>query len=317
MKIPSLSIVIPCYNGEKWIEPCIQSILIQSYTDFEIIIVNDGSTDDSLEILNNISNADARIFIVNIKNGGVSNARNVGVSRAKGQWITFIDIDDTLPANSLSTLMQLTDDNIDIVFAGYTQVSDRKSSYDNGIDIRRLSNVELAFELFRPTDFPYLGYPWGKLFRRAVIERHNVRFDSEIMYNEDRLFSFEFLSFARGGAYTTKPVYNYIQRDDSAMAKIEGPAFWKFETDLDAFVKMCRLVKVFKDKELERMVRIGTIASCNRNISLNRQYGNNSAETNRRLRRKLRSIVPIGFIVCFRLAVLKGALCYKFKQFFK
>ncbi len=317
MKVPSLSIIIPCYNGEKWIEPCIQSILIQSYTDYEIIIVNDGSTDNSLDILNNIAKIDERVHIVDIQNGGVSSARNAGLLRANGQWITFVDIDDTLPPNSLSTMMQLADDGCDIVFAGYNHAAVGKDKYSNCPEGKRLSNIELAFELFKPTDFPYLGYPWAKLFRRAVIELHNVRFDEAVKYNEDRLFSFEFLSHARGGAYTTKPVYNYIQRGDSAMAKIEGPDFWKFETDLDAFVKMCRLVNVFKDKELERLVRVGALASCNRNITLNRRYGNDSTETNRRLRKKLRSVVPISFIARFRLAALKGALCYKFKKFFK
>ena len=80
MIIPSLSIIIPCYNGEKWIEPCIRSILSQSYTDFEIIIVNDGSNDNSLEILNNFAKTDKRISIIDIQNGGVSNARNIGLS---------------------------------------------------------------------------------------------------------------------------------------------------------------------------------------------------------------------------------------------
>lgn len=317
MIIPSLSIIIPCYNGEKWIEPCIRSILSQSYTDFEIIIVNDGSTDNSLEILNNFAKTDKRISIIDIQNGGVSNARNIGLSQAKGQWVSFVDIDDTLPTDSLSSMIQLAEDNVDIVFAGYNKIDNRGSYCCNRLGSRRLSNIELAFELFRPTDFPYLGYPWGKLFRRSVIERHMVRFDEAIKYNEDRLFSLEFLSHARCGAYTTKPVYNYIQCDDSAMAKIEGPDFWKFETDLDAFVKMCHLVKTFRNKELERLVRICTIASCNRNITLNRKYGSNTAETNRRLQRKLRSAVPLSFIVRIRLAAVKGAVCYKFKQFFR
>lgn len=314
--MPDISVIIPVYNSGKYLHSCIDSIVVDS-SDIEIILINDGSTDASAQVCELMASKDKRIRVIHKQNGGVSTARNLGLTFARGEWITFLDSDDTLPAEALDSMFRLTDDNIDVVFAGYSIIGGNGSLKIPPIKTDKMTSQELARQLFAPTDYPYLGYICSKLFRRSVIERYNVRFDEAVKYNEDRLFSFEFLSHARGGAYTTKPVYNYIQRGDSAMAKIEGSDFWKFETDLDAFVKMCRLVNVFKDKELERLVRIGTIASYNRNITLNSQYGNNSAETNRRLRQKLRSAIPISFIVRFRLAALKGALCYKLKQFFK
>lgn len=313
----SVSIIVPCYNAAKHIHTCLTSIMNQTFTDYELIFVNDGSSDETPGILDDIAGLSNRLRVLHKENGGVSSARNAALDIANGEYVTFVDVDDRLTNTGLDTMMRLMSDDKDVVFAGYTRIEDGYHFRQPEVTVREYSRLELVRELFAPTDYNYLGFPWAKLFRRSVIENHHIRFDEKITYNEDRLFIFNYLAYARGGVYTTTPVYEYYLHGGNAMAAIYGPNYWKYETDLDAFVKMNRIVPMFQSKEVERMVRCGTIASYRQNIGLNRQYGDNSSETNNRLRRKLVSAVPWKFRCRHRLGEWKGLFMITLKNIFK
>lgn len=314
--IPKISVIIPCYNAENYIARCLNSVFSQSFKDFEAIVVNDGSTDNSLATLSGFK--DDRLIIINKTNGGVSSARNAALEIAKGEWVTFVDIDDRLKFDALERMIRVTDSKYDIVFAGFEIFQDCKLS--NKIPALRgqvMDNICLARELFKPSDYEYLGYPWGKLFRRSIIKDNHLHFDESISYNEDRLFTFTFLSFARGGFYTTCPVYEYYLHGSNAMSKIEGPDFWKFETDLDAFIKMYGIAKAFKSKKLVRLVGRGTKNSYLENCRLNAIYGADSPDTRRRLLKKYRYGVSLWLRVYLRLEEIKWSISYRIHKLLK
>ncbi|MBD5243962.1 MAG: glycosyltransferase [Barnesiella sp.] len=292
-----ISIIIPVYNAEKHIADTLESVLSQSFSDFEIIIVNDGSVDKSEEICKFYASKDKRVKFISKENGGVSSARNAGLDAAQGEWITFVDADDTIPQNALETLISYTSIENDIVVAGYNRIQSNKILTSQIKRTCSLSNIELAHELFSPTDKTYLGVICSKLYRRTIIKDNGIHFEEAIKYNEDRLFTFEYLSKARGGTYTTTPVYNYIQHEDNAMASINGSRFHLFETDLDAFIRMNDIAKQFKDSKLTNLVYKGTIISYKWNRRLNKLYGENAEDTTRRLKHKLFSTIPMRIII--------------------
>lgn len=292
--MPLVSVIVPCYNAERWIYKSLSAILHQSVTDIEVITVNDGSTDKTSAILKEISKEDSRLKVIDKPNGGVSSARNVGLNVARGEWITFVDIDDIIISDGIEKMTDVCSEDTDIIFAGYNVNGEIK--YSGKDKQRELSNTEFAKELFKPTDYPYLGYPWAKLFKLSVINNHGIRFDEKVFYNEDRLFTLNYLSHIHKGTYITIPVYNYIQHGDNAMSAINGPSYWKFETDLDAFVEMNKIAPRFNSSEITRLVRLGTITSYHWNRRLNKEFGNNNKATNIRLRKKLLTVVPRRFV---------------------
>lgn len=301
--MPKVSVIIPCYNGERWIERALTSLSRQNEADIEIIVINDGSSDNSLDLLQKYQQTEPRLRVLNKDNGGVSSARNFGLSVATGEWITFLDIDDEIAVEGISKMLNVTASDIDIVFAGYTENGKKVLRGEERTSI--ISAQNLAMELFHSQDYPYLGYPWAKLYRRSIIEKNKLRFNEAIKYNEDRLFTFQFLTHIKRGIYTSTPVYNYIVHGENAMAGINGPNFWKFETDLDAFVEMGAIVKAFNNNELIRAVYHGTYQSYRWNRKLNKKFGDNNRKTNHRLKGKLYSAVPRSMIWKFEVESYK------------
>ena len=298
---PEISIVTACYNAEKFIKRCARSILSQTFSDFEWIVVDDGSTDRSLELLNALSSEDKRIIIISKNNGGVSSARNEGLRHATGKWVCFLDIDDMMPHDAIETMISIADESTDVVFAGYQSIRNQNSSSIPPEYSVVMSSQQLSLMLFKPIDFPYMGYPWAKLFRRSIITEHGLWFDENIWYNEDRLFVLEYILHCSRGIYTTKTVYKYIVNGQGAMATIKGPNYWKFETDLDAFLKMCRIARSSAYVQLQDAVMRGTYASYKWNRRLNKEYGGDNPECNRRLCLKLLSEVSRRRVISYRL----------------
>ena len=120
-----ISVIIPAYNAEKYIGKCIESIQNSDYTDLEIIIVNDGSKDNTLGIINSYAKADSRIVVVDKKNGGVSSARNLGLDRATGEYVAFIDSDDYVSENYFSNMLECCEAGADIACCRYQMVDEQ------------------------------------------------------------------------------------------------------------------------------------------------------------------------------------------------
>lgn len=178
-----ISIIMPVYNKGKYIEKNIQSIINQTFKDWELIIINDGSTDDTLRICNQFT--DMRIKIISVKNGGVSKARNIGLREAMGQYITFVDGDDYLAPDYL---MNLYNPQYEMIICGLTKVK------DNGEILGRIlpnnSGEKETQDIFRDfykeqMDSGIYGFVAGKMIKRSLLEENNIRFDINITLAED------------------------------------------------------------------------------------------------------------------------------------
>lgn len=216
MNLEKISIIVPVYNGTFSIKKCIDSILLQTFQDFKIYIINDGSTDNTTEILEPYLK-DSRILIFNQENAGVSSARNKGLELAKGEYIAFVDADDTLEKNYLSLLLSgFNSVNVSLSISGYKLIDNEKKL----ISIQNLNagifNQDEAIEYILSEKGPQ-GYLWNKLFISSVIMEKNLRFDPAVFMAEDLLFVIQYIVAQDGLVHiANEPVYNYVVYSNSS-----------------------------------------------------------------------------------------------------
>ena len=206
---PLVSIIIPAYNAENYIENCVNGILNESFSDFEIIIVDDGSKDSTPALCDKLAKKDSRVKVIHKPNGGVSEARNTGIDAAKGQYISFVDADDRVTENHLESLVSTMRGNgADMVSASYIMEKSMGRTHDfiyadKVFDKETIKNELL--EIFREMD----NAPWGKLFRADIIREHNVRFPKNVPYAEDSYFGVEYFKYIEKAVLSSEVVYYY------------------------------------------------------------------------------------------------------------
>ena len=244
MTRPELSIIIPAYNCADDIPRMINSIKAQDYSDYELIIVNDHSTDDTAKVLSWLSRSDRRIVAINQPaNGGASVARNTGISRAKGKYLMFLDADDTLKKRALTKFISaIKSDQAQLAVSGFTIIT-RKNRQE-------LSRVNVCSELLpgRQTDEPWKIYilrligidgrlyqVWNKIYLTSLIKEHHLAFQSGVNFGEDLLFNLDYLSLISHISFIPAPLYNYYQ-------SLDGGTFSKsslvYQNRLDNFTAL-------------------------------------------------------------------------------
>ena len=268
-----LSIIVPVYNVITCLQTCFHSILRQSFSDFELLLIDDGSTDGSGAVCDRNAESDSRIRVFHKDHGGVCSARNLGLSHATGEWICFVDADDILLEKGLQQLAEGISDEIDMVWGGYEIYDERRERQYAVCDRISVSmtNDEGLELLFLPRYYRYLGYVWGRLFRREVIVFSGITFDEDLYYNEDRLFCTRFMcSSDKGIGFTTTPVYGYIQRKDGAMGLLKDGFRSKFTTDLTALIRMRELIyaRYPGNERLKELVDSACYASWRRMVGM-------------------------------------------------
>ena len=276
MTRPKISIIVPVYNTVRYLSRCIDSILGQSFRDFELLLIDDGSKDGSGAICDEYAVNDARLKVFHQENQGVSVARNVGLENASGEWIYFPDSDDVIMPDAFGMMMQMVNERIDFVMCGY-EVYDEDGECTYAIATRKQSVMrkeDALMEMFLSTDYRYQGYLWNKLFRASIIQDNHLAFVKGIKFNEDRLYNVEYLCRIKGTvAYTTTPIYQYIERSNSAMASLNQRFNPNFLTDLDAFVKMGDMLRTSKQNETLREAHMQSmLCSVGRMYSICRQF---------------------------------------------
>lgn len=234
---------MPIYNTERYLSRCLESVLSQSFTDFELLLINDGSTDSSGAICDAYAEKDNRIRVFHKENGGVSSARNLGLENALGEWLYFIDSDDVVLPDGLQTLVDNTDDEVDVVMGGYDEVDEKGRIIQDKADNKqtRWGKKQSVITMYAGYGLNgrYWGYLWMRLFRRDVIVQHNIRFDSDIAIKEDTLFAMQYVCRSNGiTQVTTKPVYRYWLRPDSAMGNTRLGFDYNYVSSIYACVKM-------------------------------------------------------------------------------
>lgn len=212
MKDVNISFIIPIYNTENYIKKCISSI-IENYpsSDYEIILINDGSSDNSALICNALSIKYRNIRTIHIANAGVSNARNIGIKEAKGKWISFIDSDDFI-GKGLSILFQfLQDPEIELIHYGWTYIHNTMTYYPISDKVEILT----CEELFKRKIFH--GYVWSYIFKKEILSKHQISFSTDMKYAEDWEFIFKYYSFlGKKIVLLNKCIYNQVCREGSA-----------------------------------------------------------------------------------------------------
>ncbi len=216
---PFISIIIPVYNTEEYISDCLDSILSQTYKNFEVIIVDDGSTDNSFNIVKDYQKNNNNITVLHIENSGVSAARNIGIKHAKGEFLLFVDSDDTLYDYCLSTFVkELTNFDLDLLIGGsdITHHPYNKKSKYWGKNL--ISNSpKQSFEIYATGNF--IITPWNKLVKKSFIIEHDLFFEQGII-NEDELWNFKLLFHAKNIKTFQKSTYIYRIRENSIMSNI-------------------------------------------------------------------------------------------------
>ncbi len=208
---PLVTIIVPVYNGEKQIERCVKSLIGQTYLNTEIILLNDGSKDHTMQILNKYKNLDKRIIVIDKPNTGVSDTRNQGLKLANGSYIQFVDADDWLPNDATERLVAGMEHGCEMVICDYNRV------YDNNIIVKGhipeegpISRTEFALYMMKAPANYYYGVLWNKMFRMDIIRKYELDFPKEIDWCEDLRFNLEYLQYVKQVYVIQKPLYYYV-----------------------------------------------------------------------------------------------------------
>ncbi len=214
-----VSIVIPVYNAELYLERCIDSLIPQLNDKFELLLIDDGSVDSSGTICDDYAKEHSFIHVVHKQNGGVSSARNVGIDKAQGRWITFIDSDDYVSPNYFQGLDSI--DGIDLIvrkkktFGDCDAVEEYQDGDYSESHLIKFLNENMQNELFRA--------PWGKFFSLHIINQYQLRFDSQYHLGEDALFVLDYLSHIHSLKVSGCSFYNYFLSGDFVNGRYKMP----------------------------------------------------------------------------------------------
>lgn len=209
---PLISIIIPIYNSQHTISRCIESVIKQTLQDYEIILINDGSTDNSEFICKEYAKLYPQIRFFTKENGGVSQTRNYGLAQSKGKYITFVDADDFIEENYLEELYKGKD--YDLAFINIAKYCLDKRQKENSI-IKSFTTKSIKIpdknteRLIIENDLLAIGFPWGKLFKKEIIDSNNLKFNEQLSNHEDHLFYFDYLIHCKTIYLSNCICYNY------------------------------------------------------------------------------------------------------------
>lgn len=216
-----VSVIIPIYNAEKHLDECIKSIIRQTYTNIELLLIDDGSKDYSAEICDRYASEDIRITVNHIANGGVANARNLGLSVATGEYIVFADSDDIYVdefiEKSLVAIKQA--DYVSWAFETFNSKKmlgkiDYLSNFDDTISIEDYLQIMIQYQAGA-----YWGANWGKFYKKSIIDNNNIRFESNVLFAEDFRFNLEYLKYVKNISVMHEKGYLYRVDTEGSLSK--------------------------------------------------------------------------------------------------
>ena len=230
MNKPLISVIVPVYNCSKYIKKNIDSILKQDYTNFELIVINDGSSDDSLNIINSFN--DKRIMVFSKPNEGVSSTRNLGIDKSNGEYIFFVDGDDYLEKNILSTFVDIINkQNPDLIMCGY--FSETINGFQDKIfyrDFYYSSLKRFKKDIVMLYDKHLLYNVWNKLFKRDLIIKNKIKFP-EFCFGEDIIFCQEYIKFCHSIYNSSLCLYHYVRELEGSLTMIYKPDLYDIKAN--------------------------------------------------------------------------------------
>lgn len=225
---PKISVIVPVYNVEQYLPRCIDSILAQTFTDFELLLIDDGSTDNSGKICDEYAEKDKRIRVWHKENGGVSSARNVGLDNSCGDWICFVDSDDAVESNWLSCYAESFD--ADLIVQGFQIIYSNGTKYTATQD-EKLKKDEQRYELvYLLAKAGMLNPPWNKCYRSKIIKQNCMKFAEKISLSEDLIFVLDFLTYSKSLHVRNNFTYIYNRPNSTLSLKYYNPLLlvnWK------------------------------------------------------------------------------------------
>lgn len=218
-----VTVIIPVYNGENYIENCLRSVMDQTFHDLQIIVVDDGSKDGTFEICKNLAESDKRIQILKIENSGVSHARNIGIDHAKGEYIQFVDGDDTILKDATEILVHTIDVKYtDLVVCGYTKIlpeikignpkMEKKGYYKRN---------DYLINTLKDPGHHYYGVVWNKLYKRQILVDNNIRFIEKACLGEDFIFNLDYMKNIKDVFVIKDRLYNYNCIKQGSLSRYE------------------------------------------------------------------------------------------------
>ena len=274
MIVPQISIIVPIYNVDQYLSRCLDSILVQTFRDFELLLIDDGSLDKSGEICDEYAIKDSRVKVFHVENNGVSSARNVGLENANGRWIAFIDGDDWIGCEYLNQLyIEVMECHADMILQSPIYV------YNNSTNSRKIErkiySLSEGIRTFILDGFLCFTEPHSKLFRTKKIQNHNIRFKEGIKIGEDIIFISEFLRYT-SKVMTSKEVgYYYVVASPVSSQRKFYSAFYEFNSVKGIKIALCSLAAQYHINIKERvfsMILFTIIRRYLYAISLNKNY---------------------------------------------
>lgn len=267
---PLISIIIPIYNSEKTLHRCVDSILNQTFTDWELLLIDDGSKDKSGEICNEYATKDCRIKFFHKDNGGVSTARNIGLDNVEGEFVTFIDSDDWVNKKYLEHLVGHVEDDVDLVISYaefYNDYGVRKEVYPAKIVTD--NNFE---SIFIENDMHWHTSPWSKLYRMDVIRKNNLRFCEGMHIGEDALFLYSYILLSKKFYISSDTDYCYYETIQNSLTKRINNLF----SELLSYRNINEIInRIIESKKIESkcvLDRLGWLIACYQRRVLNSLY---------------------------------------------
>lgn len=243
--MPKISVIVPVYNTEKYLHRCIDSILAQTFTDFELLLIDDGSKDNSGKICDEYAVKDSRVRVFHKENGGVSSARNLGLDNALGEWVTFVDSDDWIEKNALVALINKCDADLIIGAIMFEQNRSIGNLAVNTI----IKGKDLHINIATNINHYQLSGPWSKLFYTPIINEHHIRFNQSLHFGEDSVFVKTYLLHAGSLRVIPDLCYHYDDIGDNIYEKYSR----SFQPILDYYDEM---VSLYDRLEKAKMVSI-------------------------------------------------------------
>lgn len=301
-----ISIIVPIYKVEEYLPKCLNSILAQTFQEFEVLLIDDGSPDDSGQIAEEYAARDPRFKVFHKENGGVSSARNYGIKKAQGLYVAFCDSDDWVDPDWLETLYrQMIEYSVDLSVCGLMKEDEMgKVLFTVKEDHVYIKNKEEALLTLFNRDEYYLhqGWVFNKLYKREILIENCIYFNEEIYYCEDRLFNFLYLQHGTSAVYSTIPKYHYLIRKNSAMTSYQDAKTYheKYSSFMIAFEMMLKYDSSYSHSVKQALV-------CNYILDSINLYIKYSASTAKKeIYKKVRNVI----VMYIKILPLKPRLEY-------
>jgi len=299
LSVGLVSIIIPVYNCAQYLPQCIESVVNQTYKNIEIILIDDGSTDESRNICDRYAQKDNQVVVVHEENGGPSAARNKGIEISKGDFIFFLDGDDYLENEAINLLVTCCNQNkADIIIGDFYKVNETRvnSGHERFFYGDKLMGNEQIVEyaicyLNKPNRFPLFAYSWGRLFKTSIIKNNKIFFNTDLHTFEDVAFNFNYLGYANSVFFLKTIIYNHrIHSNYSSATMAVGDNLEQMFGYRSALAEMQRYLKNY-DSNMDVGKKIGHADICLTIIQLVRICGQINHDNKEKIYQFIRKMI--------------------------